>query len=391
MSNPALEVRDLVHVYPDGTRALSGVSFVIEPGDSVALIGANGAGKSTLLLHLNGCLAATAGEVCIDGTTVTRGTAEAARRAVGMVFQDPDDQLFMPTVAEDVAFGPLNAGLAAEEVERRVTTALERVGLLRARERPPYRLSAGEKRAAAIATVLAMEPAILVMDEPSSHLDPLARRRLIEYLNTLKQTRIIATHDLELVVETCRLVLVMDAGRLVAQGSTRDILGDEALMVAHGLERPHSLGHVHQPPSRCCLIAYGSPEHAAALVLREEILRRPLGLQFTQEQLLAERGDFHLACFLADRLVGCLVLTPAANNAVRMRQVAVAADGQRQGIGTRLVKQAESVAVAQGYRRMTAHARVTALGFYDKLGYATEGEPFIEAGIPHVHIFKSLS
>lgn len=245
MSHHVVELRDLSFAYPDGTEALKGVSFRIEHGGAVALIGGNGAGKSTLLLHLNGYLATERGEVRIGDTVVTRATAALARRAVGMVFQDPDDQLFMPTVAEDVAFGPLNAGLPPDQVERLVASALERVGVTHLRERPPYRLSAGEKRAVAIATVLAMSPDILVMDEPSSNLDPRARRRLIRQLLSFEHTKIIATHDLELVVEVCRHVLVMDAGRLVAQGPTVEILSNEQLMLAHGLERPHILRHTH--------------------------------------------------------------------------------------------------------------------------------------------------
>jgi len=245
MSHHVVEVRNLSFDYPDGTEALKEVSFRIEHGGSAALIGGNGAGKSTLLLHLNGYLISDRGEVCIGDTIVTRQTAQLARRAVGMVFQDPDDQLFMPTVAEDVAFGPLNAGLPPDQVESRVTAALDRVGMTHLRERPPYRLSAGEKRAVAIATVLAMAPDIMVMDEPSSNLDPRARRRLIEHLLSFEHTRIIATHDLELVVEVCRQVLVMDAGRIVAQGPTIEILSDEKLMLAHGLESPHILRHQH--------------------------------------------------------------------------------------------------------------------------------------------------
>jgi len=245
MSHHIVEVRDLFFAYPDGTEALNGVSFRVEHGGAVALVGANGAGKSTLLLHLNGYLPTTRGEVRIGDTLLRRETAAMARRAVGMVFQDPDDQLFMPTVAEDVAFGPLNAALPPDQVESRVATALERVGMAHVRERPPYRLSAGEKRAVAIATVLAMSPDILIMDEPSSNLDPRARRRLIELLRSFEHTRIIATHDLELVVEVCSRVIVLDDGRVVADGPTRDILNDEALMLAHGLERPHSLRHSH--------------------------------------------------------------------------------------------------------------------------------------------------
>jgi len=242
---PIIEVRDLGFAYPCGAEALRGVSFQIAPGEAVGLIGCNGAGKSTLLLHLNGCLAPTRGEVRIGDERVTRQTVAAARKAVGLVFQDPDDQLFMPTVFEDVAFGPLNQGLSDDAAGMRVTAALERVGMAHLHARPPHKLSAGEKRAVAIATVLAMDPDILVMDEPSSNLDPRARRRLIRWLQGFAHTRIIATHDLELVVEVCTRVLVMDAGRIVAEGPTDDVLNDETLMLAHGLERPHSLHHHH--------------------------------------------------------------------------------------------------------------------------------------------------
>ncbi len=243
MSHHLVEVRDLCFTYPDGTEALRGVSFRIRHGESVGIIGANGAGKSTLLLHLNGCLAPTRGEVRIGDIPITRATLPGIRRTVGMIFQDPDDQLFMPTVAEDVAFGPLNLGLPAEDVERRVAHALERVGIPHLRDRPPYKLSAGEKRAAAIATVLAMEPSVLVADEPSSYLDPRGRRRLIELLKSFDHTRIIATHDLELVVEVCTSVILMDRGAVVAEGAASEILAEEALLLEHGLERPHSLTH----------------------------------------------------------------------------------------------------------------------------------------------------
>jgi len=245
MSHHMVEVRDLYFDYPDGTEALKGVSFRIEHGGAVALVGSNGAGKSTLLHHLNGYLRTLRGEVIIGDTRLTRETAVIARRAVGMVFQDPDDQLFMPTVAEDVAFGPLNAGLPLDQVEARVTMALGRVGMAHLRERPPYRLSSGEKRAVAIATVLAMAPDILVMDEPSSNLDPRMRRRLIELLRSFEHTKIIASHDLELVIEVCSRVIVLDGGQVVADGPTKVILNDESLMLAHGLERPHSLRHSH--------------------------------------------------------------------------------------------------------------------------------------------------
>jgi cobalt/nickel transport system ATP-binding protein len=245
MSHHVVEVRELSFTYPDGTEALKNVSFRVEHGEAVALVGANGAGKSTLLLHLIGHLPVTRGEVRIGESPLTRETAAAIRRAVGMVFQDPDDQLFMPTVGEDVAFGPLNLRLPPADVEQRVASALERVGMSHRRERPPYRLSAGEKRSAAIATVLAMSPDILLMDEPSSYLDPRGRRRLINLLCSFEHTRIIATHDLELVVDVCSRVLVMDGGCVVADGPARQLLNDVALMQAHGLERPHSLSHHH--------------------------------------------------------------------------------------------------------------------------------------------------
>ena len=245
MSHHIVEARDLHFAYPDGAEALRGVSFRIVHGESVAVIGPNGAGKSTLLMHLNGFLTPTRGEVRIGETPITRDTVRAIRQTVGVVFQDPDDQLFMPTVFEDVAFGPLNQGLPPQETERRATAALERVGMLHLRDRPPHELSAGEKRAAAIATVLAMEPAVLVLDEPSSNLDPRGRRRLIEWLRSFDHTKIVATHDLELVVEVCGRVLVLDDGRVVAEGPTRDVLNDEPLMLAHGLERPHILRHGH--------------------------------------------------------------------------------------------------------------------------------------------------
>jgi cobalt/nickel transport system ATP-binding protein len=245
MTSASIEIRDLCYTYPDGTSALQGISFCVQPGESVGLVGANGAGKSTFLLQLNGFLSPTKGQVLVGGVEVTSETPAAIRANVGLVFQNPDDQLFMPTVAEDVAFGPLHAGWPAEKVSSASADALERVGMSHLANRPPYRLSAGEKRAVAIATVLAMSPEVLVMDEPSSDLDPRSRRRLIELLRSFHHTRIIATHDLELVVETCSRVIVLGLGSVVADGPTRDILNNEALMLAHGLERPHILRHMH--------------------------------------------------------------------------------------------------------------------------------------------------
>ena len=249
MSHHVVEVTDLHFAYPDGTVALCGVSFRIAHGESVAIIGGNGAGKSTLLEHLNGYLMPQRGDVRVGELLLTPATAPAIRRCVGVVFQDPDDQLFMSTVLDDVAFGPLNLGLPAAEVAQRCAAAMERVGMAHLRDRPPYKLSAGEKRAVAIAAVLAMTPDVLVMDEPSSHLDPRGRRRLIALLQSFEHTKIIATHDLELVVEVCPRVIVLDHGRIVAQGPARELLNDEALMLAHGLERPHSLRHAHPPPA----------------------------------------------------------------------------------------------------------------------------------------------
>jgi cobalt/nickel transport system ATP-binding protein len=238
MSHHTISVRGLSFAYPDGTRALDGVSFEAGHGEAIAVVGANGAGKSTLLLHLNGLLSPAEGSIDIGGTPVTKGTLHEIRRTVGMVFQDPDDQLFMPTVAEDVGFGPVNLGLPPEDVEARVVEALARVEAVHLRERPPYHLSGGEKRAVAIATVLAMEPNVLVMDEPSSGLDPKARRRVIALLASFAHTRILATHDLDLAAELCERTIVMSGGRIAADGPTASIFTDDDLLAASGLERP---------------------------------------------------------------------------------------------------------------------------------------------------------
>jgi cobalt/nickel transport system ATP-binding protein len=238
MSHHSILVDDLGFYYPDGTVALEGVGFEITHGESVAIVGANGAGKSTLLMHLNGLLTPSRGSVRIGGVPVTTSTLPEIRRTVGMVFQDPDDQLFMPTVHEDVAFGPMNLGLPARDVEARVDEALGRVDALRLKERPPYRLSGGEKRAVAIATVLAMEPNVLVMDEPTSNLDPRARLRLIELLATFEHTKILATHDLDMALDLCGRTIVMSNGAVTADGPTREIFADDGLLDACRLERP---------------------------------------------------------------------------------------------------------------------------------------------------------
>ncbi len=241
MSHHRVEVTDLAFSYPDGPPALDGVSFLVTHGESVALVGANGAGKSTLLMHLNGVLTPTSGVVRIGDVPVTKKTLPDIRKTVGMIFQDADDQLFMPTVYEDVAFGPMNLGLPPQDVETRVRAALEQVGALELRDRPPYRLSGGEKRAVAIATVLSMNPSMLVMDEPSSNLDPRARRRLIELLRSFEHTKIIATHDLDLALDLCERTIVMNAGRIIADGPTLQIFKDEGLLLAGGLEQPMSM------------------------------------------------------------------------------------------------------------------------------------------------------
>ena len=245
MSHHIVEARDVSFTYPDGTDALSNISFRIEHGCSVALIGANGAGKSTLTLLLNGCLCPSSGEIEIGGIKVSKETACSIRKAVGMVFQNPDDQLFMPTVEEDISFGPANLGLTPSEITENVSLAMEKTGITHLRNKPPYRLSAGEKRAAAIAGVITMSPDILVMDEPSSNLDPMARRRIIELLKSFPHTKIIATHDMELVLEVCSRVILLDRGKIAADGTANEILANETMMKTHGLETPHILRHHH--------------------------------------------------------------------------------------------------------------------------------------------------
>jgi len=239
MAEALIDVHDLRYVYPDGTTALDGVSLHVGAGESVGLVGPNGAGKSTLILHLNGFLHGE-GLVRIHGRELTRHALREVRRMVGVVFQDPDDQLFMPTVFDDVAFGPLNLGLSEEEVRGRVAAALAAVGCSGLEGKAPHHISAGQKRAAAIATVLAMRPDILVMDEPSSNLDPRSRRKLIALLGGLPITKIVASHDLDLILDLCPRCVVLDAGRVVADGPTEELFADDELLLAHGLERPLS-------------------------------------------------------------------------------------------------------------------------------------------------------
>jgi cobalt/nickel transport system ATP-binding protein len=241
MSQHIVEAQDLYFTYPDGTDVLRGISFRITHGESVAIVGANGAGKSTLLLHLNGYLTSTSGVLRIGDSPLLQENLKQVRRAVGLVFQDPDDQLFMPTVFDDVAFGPLNMGLPVIEVKTRVKSALETVGAWHLQDRPPYRLSGGEKRAVAIATVLSMSPDILVMDEPSSNLDPKSRRGLIDLLRRFTHTKIIATHDLDMVMDLCHRTLVIREGRIIADGLTAEIMRDEQLLASSNLEKPLGL------------------------------------------------------------------------------------------------------------------------------------------------------
>ena len=256
MSHHLVAVKDLRFVYADGTPALDGITFAIHHGESVGLVGANGAGKSTLILHLAGVLTASAGTVRVGDWPVTATTLPHIRRSLGLVFQDPDDQLFMPTVEDDVAFGPANLGLPADEIETRVVAALTRVEALHLRRRPPQRLSAGEKRAVAIAAVLAMSPDILVMDEPSSNLDPAARRALITQLKAFEHTKIVASHDLDLVLDVCARTIVLAHGRVAADGPTHTVLDDAELLARCRLEKPLRL----QGCPRCTATGASGPK-----------------------------------------------------------------------------------------------------------------------------------
>ena len=238
MSTPVLDVSGLAYAYPDGHQALFGVDLHVHQGERVALLGPNGAGKTTLVLHLNGILAAGAGSVAVSGLPVTKENIPEIRRRVGIVFQDPDDQLFMGTVRQDVAFGPANLGLTGAELEARVQRALEQVGMAAYADRPPHHLSFGQRRRVAVATVLAMEPEILVLDEPSSNLDPASRRELADILRSLDVTVLMVTHDLPYALELCPRSVVLSDGHVVADGATYDVLTDDALMSAHRLELP---------------------------------------------------------------------------------------------------------------------------------------------------------
>jgi cobalt/nickel transport system ATP-binding protein len=232
-----IRLNNLTYAYPDGRRALDGVNLAVRRGESLALIGPNGAGKSTLLLHLNGILPGE-GRVAVNGEIITESNLKEVRRTVGLVFQNPDDQLFSATVFDDIAFGPLNLGWPEERVRAAVREALEKVGLAGFGERAPHHLSFGERKRVAIASVIVMDPQVVVMDEPGSNLDPRGKWRLIELLRSLPVTRIIATHDLELVDALCGRVVVLDAGRIVADGPAAEILENRPLLTAHGLAGP---------------------------------------------------------------------------------------------------------------------------------------------------------
>lgn len=238
MSHHIVETRNLRYSYPGGNQVLKGITFKITHGESVAVVGPNGAGKSTLLLHLNGYLSASDGEVRIGDYSITKDTLKTVRKTVGMVFQDPDDQLFMPTVFDEVAFGPLNLGIPAEEVEKKSADALETVGALHLKNRPPYKLSCGEKKVVSIASVLSMSPDILVMDEPSSDLDPKSRRTLITLLKQFRHTKIIATHDLDMAIDLCERTIIIHEGQVSADGLTTELLHDKDLLLKNSLEMP---------------------------------------------------------------------------------------------------------------------------------------------------------
>lgn len=241
MSTPSLEIKDLAFAYPDGNQALFGVNLTVGQGERVALLGPNGAGKTTLVMHMNGIHPAAHGEVRVAGQLVDasdKANLRSIRSKVGIVFQDPDDQLFMPTVGEDVAFGPYNMGVRGEELEKVVVEALELVGMTEFKDRPPHHLSFGQRRRVAVATVLAMKPEILVLDEPSSNLDPASRRELADILRSLAITIVMVTHDLPYALELCERAVILSGGIIVADKTTREILGDKNLLQAHRLELP---------------------------------------------------------------------------------------------------------------------------------------------------------
>ncbi|NTW57672.1 MAG: ABC transporter ATP-binding protein [Nitrospirae bacterium] len=247
MSHHFVDFSDVFFHYPDGTEALRGVTFRITHGEAVGIVGANGAGKSTILMHMNGHILPTSGTITIGNLKLQKGTRQEIRRKVGIIFQNPDDQLFMPTVFDDVAFGPLNLGMSPELVLERVKSALTAVNSLALRDKPSHHLSGGQKSAAAIASVLAMDPDILVMDEPAANLDPRSRRTLIDLLKGFTHTKIIASHDLDMIFDVCRRCIVIRDGVVAADGPAEDILSNKNLLEENNLELPLSLQrHLHE-------------------------------------------------------------------------------------------------------------------------------------------------
>ncbi len=236
MSDAVLEMRDVSYRYEGGAEALHGVSLGIRRGERVAVVGENGAGKSTLLLLAAGLLLPSEGEIYVEGEPVTSSNLAFVRRRVGILFQNSDDQLFMPTVGEDVAFGPLNMHLGREEVERRVSESLRRVGALELHDRAPFQLSGGELKRAAMATVLAMQPEVMVLDEPTSSLDARGRREVVALLGTLPQTLLLVTHDMSLAERLCPRAIILHDGRVVADGLTTGLFADHECMRRYGLE-----------------------------------------------------------------------------------------------------------------------------------------------------------
>ncbi|KRF03485.1 cobalt ABC transporter ATP-binding protein [Nocardioides sp. Soil777] len=239
MTTPVLDLQSVAFAYPDGHQALFGVDLHVHRGERVAVLGPNGAGKTTLVLHLNGILMPGRGTISVSGLPVVKENLSEIRRRVGIVFQDPDDQLFMGSVRDDVAFGPRNHGIRGVDLDRRVMAALEMVGMADFVDRPPHHLSFGQRRRVAVATVLVMEPEIIVLDEPSSNLDPASRRELADILTALDVTLLMVTHDLPYALQLCPRAIVLSGGVVAAEGRTLGILTDDALMTSHRLELPY--------------------------------------------------------------------------------------------------------------------------------------------------------
>lgn len=241
MSITAINLENISFTYPDGTGALKETSLRVTHGESVAIIGANGAGKSTLLQLISGIITTQQGQVEIEDLIINKKNISKIRKKIGFIFQNPDDQLFMMSVYEDIAFGLRNFGYTEKEVEDRVTSALNRVGVYSLKDRAPYKLSGGEKRAASIAVILAMKPDIFLMDEPTTALDPISRLRFIKLTKSFTQTKIIATHDLDMALDLCERVILLNKGKIVADGKTKDILSDSPLLNKYGLDLPLSV------------------------------------------------------------------------------------------------------------------------------------------------------